>query len=73
MKNSIIKSIFTIDELIQKSKNIIVETITKKYIEIKNNFSPIKKQINKTEESINLKNHKKIKKLLIIILEMSFH
>ena len=54
MKNSIIKSIFSIDELIQKSKNITLEIITKKYIEIKNNFSPIKIQINKTEESINL-------------------
>ena len=57
MKNSIIKSIFSIDELIQKSKNITLDTITQKYIEIKNTFSPIKKQINKTEDSINLQNY----------------
>ena len=57
MKSTIIKSIFSIDELIQKSKNITVDTITKKYIKIKNNFSPIKMKINKTEESINLKSY----------------
>ena len=53
MKKSIINSIDKINELIKKCENITYQTINDKYVEIKNNFKPIKALINNQKESIN--------------------
>ena len=48
LKDFIVKSIYEIDNLIEKSENITSEGISKKYIEIKESFIPFEKYINET-------------------------
>ncbi len=69
MKESIIKYIMEIDELIKKCENITYKTIADNYINIKDNFNPVNTLKNKELESLPLEKYKEEKEEKNYIIE----